>query len=272
MGEAPISGSGYDRIAIVTGADSGIGKATAVTLAENGFDVGVTFHSDQEGAEETARLVRERGRAAAVRRHDLTDPEKAATVVDELADELGGVGVLINNAGTGSSTPLLEMGFEQWRSVLAVDLDGAFLCAQRAVRRMIAAGRGGRVVNVTSVHEEYPRVGAGPYCAAKGGLRMLSRVLALELAPYGITVNTVAPGEIATPMTGQEDRLPEPGSRPGYPIDRPGDAREVAAVIAFLASPAASYVTGASLFADGGLGLMGPQAAGALTSGEWRKG
>ncbi|WP_433431784.1 SDR family oxidoreductase [Nonomuraea sp. CA-141351] len=262
----------YDQVAIVTGADSGIGKATAVALAEQGFDVGVTYHMDREGAERTAALVRELGKVPAVRGHDLTDPERAAVVVDELAEELGGIGVLVNNAGTGTSEPLLEMGYERWRSVLAVDLDGAFLCAQRAARRMVAAGRGGRIVNVTSVHEEYPRVGAGPYCAAKGGLRMLSRVLALELAEYGITVNAVAPGEIATPMTGQEDLPPQPGTRPGYPVPRPGDAREVAAVVAFLASPSSSYVTGTTVFVDGGLGLMGPQAAGALGSGDWRTG
>ncbi|MBE1564783.1 SDR family oxidoreductase [Nonomuraea africana] len=262
----------YERKVIITGADSGIGRATAVTMAQRGFDVGITFHSDLEGAQETERLVRDRGRQAAVRRHDLTDPEKAATVIDELADELGGVGVLVNNAGTGTAEPLLETDYARWRSVLAVDLDGAFLCAQRAARRMVAAGLGGRIVNVTSVHEEYPRVGAGPYCAAKGGLRMLSRVLALELAPYDITVNTIAPGEIATPMTGQEDQPPRRGSRPGYPVDRPGDAREVAAAIAFLADHASSYITGATLFVDGGLTLMGPQAGGALSSDEWRQG
>jgi NAD(P)-dependent dehydrogenase (short-subunit alcohol dehydrogenase family) len=270
--EAPVTMTGYPTIAIVTGADSGIGKATAVVLAERGFDVGITYHADEDGARGTAEEVRAQGRNCAVRRHDLTDPVTAAGAVDELADELGGVGVLVNNAGTGSSRPLLEMDYDEWRSVLAVDLDGAFLCAQRAARRMSERGGGGRIINVTSVHEEYPRVGSGPYCAAKGGLRMLARVLALELSAYGITVNTVAPGEIATPMTGQEDEPPQPGSRAGYPLGRPGDAREVAAAIAFLADPSASYVTGASLFVDGGLGLMGPQAAGALTSAEWRKG
>ncbi|MQY06541.1 SDR family oxidoreductase [Actinomadura macrotermitis] len=274
MGEpaAPHIGGDYDRVAIITGADSGIGRATAVALARQGFDVGITYHSDRQGAEDAAAEVRDCGSRAAVRRHDLTDPQAAAAVVDELADELEGLGVLVNNAGTGSTRPVLDMDYAEWRSVLAVDLDGPFLCAQRAARRMIARGAGGRIVNVTSVHEEHPRVGSGPYCAAKGGLRMLARVLALELSAHGITVNTVAPGEIATPMTGQADRPPEPASRPGYPLARPGDAREVAAAIAFLAGPMASYITGSSLFVDGGLGLMGPQAAGALESADWRAG
>jgi NAD(P)-dependent dehydrogenase (short-subunit alcohol dehydrogenase family) len=270
--EAPAPLTGYPHIAVITGADSGIGRATAVALAERGFDVGITFHCDEAGAKRTAEEVRSHGRATSIRRHDLADPVTAADVVDELADELGGVGVMINNAATGSRRPVLEMDYEEWRSVLTVDLDGAFMCAQRAARRMVAQGGGGRIVNVTSVHEEYPRVGSGPYCAAKGGLRMLARVLALELSAYGITVNTVAPGEIATPMTGQEDQPPKPGSRPGYPLGRPGDAREVAAAIAFLADPSASYVTGATLFVDGALGLMGPQAAGALSSADWRNG
>ncbi|MBO4273159.1 SDR family oxidoreductase [Microbispora triticiradicis] len=266
---APISRFDYDKVAIVTGADSGIGRATAVALAAHGFDVGVTYHQDEKGARETAGQVAEQGRRAAVRRHDLTGPVTAAEVIDELAGELGGLGVLVNNAGTGTAEPLLDIGYDRWREVMAVDLDGPFLCAQRAARRMIERGAGGRIINVTSVHEEYPRLGAGPYCAAKGGLRMLSRTLALELARHGITVNTVAPGEIATPMTGQEDRPPRPGTRPGYPLGRPGDAREVAQVIAFLAGPASSYVTGASVFVDGALGLMGPQAAGDADKDLW---
>jgi NAD(P)-dependent dehydrogenase (short-subunit alcohol dehydrogenase family) len=272
MSEAPVLQTGYPHVAVITGADSGIGKATAVAMAERGFDVGITFHTDQAGAERTAEEIRAHGRGCAIRGHDLTDPVPASAVVDELADELGGLGVLVNNAGAASRRPVLETDYQQWRSILAVNLDGPFLCSQRAARRMAEQGTGGRIVNVTSVHEEYPRVGAAPYCAAKGGLRLLTRVLALELATYDITVNSVAPGEIATPMTGQEDQPPQPGSRPGYPLGRPGHAREVAAAIAFLASPSASYVTGATLFVDGALGLMGPQAASALTSAGWRNG
>jgi NAD(P)-dependent dehydrogenase (short-subunit alcohol dehydrogenase family) len=137
---------------------------------------------------------------------------------------------------------------------------------------MVAAGRGGRIVNITSVHEHAPRVGAAPYCAAKGGLGLLTRTAAIELAEHGITVNAVAPGEIATPMTGQEDQDPTTTSRPGVPLGRPGHAQEIADVIAFLASPAASYVTGASWVIDGGMLQMGPMAGSHLASDDWRRG
>ena len=251
---------GYDRVAVVTGADSGIGKAIAVALAADGFDVGITYRSDEQGAEKTATEVREAGRRCAVRRLDLTELPQAADVVDDLAQTLGGLGVLVNCAGTGIATPVLDTDYLKWREVLAVDLDGPFLCAQRAARRMRDAGRGGRIVNITSVHEHQPRVGSGAYCAAKGGLGLLTKVAALELAEHGITVNSVAPGEIATPMTGAEDVDPRSERRPGIPAGRPGDAREIAAAIAFIASGEAAYLTGQSVVVDGGMLLMAAMA------------
>ncbi|WP_345711975.1 SDR family oxidoreductase [Kineococcus glutinatus] len=259
------------RTAIVTGSESGIGRATAVALAELGCDVGVTWYRDEAAGERTAEEVRALGRRAEVRHLDLTRLPGAADVVDDLAEALGGVDVLVNDAGTGVSTPLLEMSYDDWREVLATDLDGAFLCLQRAARRMVAAGRGGRIVNITSVHEHQPRVGSSAYCAAKGGLGLLTRTAAIELAEHGITVNAVAPGEIATPMTGQEDVDPRGVDRPGVPLGRPGDAREIAAAVAFLASPQASYVTGHSLVVDGGMLQMGPMAGSHLTAGDWRR-
>jgi len=247
-------------IAIVTGADSGIGKATAVKLATRGFDLGITWHSDEDGIRDTAREVESHGRRVEARQVDLADPDQGARVVGELAEALGGVDALVNNAGTGTSEPFLEMDLETWQHVLAVDLTAAFRATQEAARRMIGAGRGGRIVNVTSVHEHVPLEGAAPYVAAKHGLGGFTKVAALELAQHGITVNAVAPGEIATPMTGAGDEDPQAIERPGIPAGRPGNAHEIAAAIAFLASEEASYVTGESFVVDGGMLLMAAMA------------
>lgn len=256
--------------AIVSASDSGIGRATAVALASAGMDVGITWHQDEQGALDTAEEVRGHGVHAVVARLDTTDIPGCGDVIDRLADELGGLDVFVNNAGTGGATLLLDLSYQEWNDIVTTDLSGAFVCIQRAARRMVSAGAGGRIIAVSSVHEHQPRVGSSAYDAAKHGLGGLVKTAALELARYGITVNTVAPGEIATPMRGQTDVDPRGTERPGIPLGRPGDAREIAAVIAFVASPAASYVSGTSIVVDGGMLQMGPQAGSHLTSNEWR--
>jgi NAD(P)-dependent dehydrogenase (short-subunit alcohol dehydrogenase family) len=247
-------------VAIVTGSDSGIGRATAVRLAADGFDLGVTWHNDKQGGHQTAEEVRGHGRRAEVRQLDLADLPAAADVIDDLAEALGGVDVLVNNAGMGRGGAVFEVTYEDWRNTISVDLDGAFLCAQRAARRMVKQGRGGRIVNVTSVHEHLPIAGNGAYTVAKHGLGGLTKQLALELGRYGITANSVAPGMVATPMTGLDDEDPSDHPKPEYPIPRPGDAREIASCIAWLCSPDAGWTTGASFVVDGGLMLVNPSA------------
>jgi hypothetical protein len=254
--------SAYDpfKFAIVTGSDSGIGKATAVALAEKGLDVGITYHSDEEGARDTAREVEATGARAIVVRLDTSDLEEAPRVVEDLARQLGGIHVLVNNAGTGHETPFLELDLDTWRHVMDTDVTGAFLAAQVCARRMVAQGQGGRIVNVTSVHEHAPLDGSTAYVAAKHAMGGMTKNMALELAEHGITVNSVGPGEIATPMTGQEDEDPRGTDRPGIPAGRPGDAREIAHTICHIAAPESSYITGASYIVDGGMLLMGPKA------------
>jgi NAD(P)-dependent dehydrogenase (short-subunit alcohol dehydrogenase family) len=240
-------------VAIVTGGNSGIGRATAVALARAGFDVGITWHRVEERADSTADEIERAGARCEIRRLDLHAAGEVQQAVADLADALGGVDVLVNNAGYGSSTPFLEMTLEEWQGVIDVNLTGAFLAAQAAARRMIDQSRGGAIVNVTSVHEHIPLPGSAPYTASKHGLGGLTKVMALELGRHGIRVNSVAPGQIATRMTGQEDEPPSPAN---VPLGRAGDAREVASLIVWLASPEASYVTGASYVIDGGLTLI----------------
>jgi NAD(P)-dependent dehydrogenase (short-subunit alcohol dehydrogenase family) len=247
-------------VAIITGSDSGIGKATAVRLAQDGFDVGITWHRDEHGADETADEVRSHGRRAEVRRLDLADLPAAAQVIDELADALGGVDVLVNNSGTSRKGKAIDLSFDDWRHTLSVDLDGAFLCAQKAARRMVDAGSGGRIVNVTSVHEYTPISEGVAYTTAKHGLGGLTKQLAFEWGKHGITVNAVAPGMVATPMTGMEDEDPRGEQKPEFPLGRPGDAREIASCIAWLCSAGAAWTTGASFVVDGGFMLVNPSA------------
>lgn len=240
-------------VAIVTGGNSGIGRATAVALAQSGFDMGITWHRDEQREQDAVREIEQAGGRCESRYLDLHVAQDGPRAVDELAEALGGLDVLVNNAAYGTTKPFLDTTAEEWRGVIDVNLTGSFLTAQAAARLMVRRGRGGSIVNVTSVHEHIALSDAAPYVVSKHGLGGLTKVMALELGEHGIRVNSVAPGQIATRMTGQEDQPPSPAD---VPLGRAGDAREVAALIAWLASDAAAYVTGASYVIDGGLMLI----------------
>ena len=243
------------KTALVTGADSGIGRATALTFAREGADVAIHFHADARGADQAAHAIRAHGCRAEVFQADFAEPAAAERLIAEVLDRMGRVDVLVNNAGTGENAETsLEVPTDSFLRVLNVDLVAPWVLAREAAKRMVAQG-GGVIVNVTSVHEEIPQPGGAAYCAAKGGLRMVTRTLALELAPRGVRIVNVAPGMIATPMTTSTINDPAQSDEAfaKIPMGRPGEAQEIADLIAFLASDKASYATGSTFFADGGL-------------------
>lgn len=248
-----------NRVAIVTASDSGIGKTTALMLADRGFDIGVTWHSDEEGAAKTCQEVQARGRRAESVQLDLSHLPQGANAIETLISRFGRLDVLVNNAGAMAKSPFLEMTFDQWRGIFTVDVDGAFLCSQLAAKQMVKQGEGGRIVNITSVHEHTPLPEASAYTAAKHALGGLTKSMALELIHHNILVNAVAPGAIATPMNDMDDSEVEPGSMPEIPLGRPGHTREIASLVAWLCDSDASYATGQSYIVDGGFMLANPQ-------------
>ena len=233
------------QVAVVTGAGSGIGAEVAVRLARDGAAVGVNGLSADEVAATVERFISGGGRARTLV-GDVSHPDDAARIVREADEQLGGMHVLVNNAGRQKATPFLELDLASWRAQLSVDLDGAFLMASAACRLMAERG-GGVVVNVTSVHEHQPRPGYAAYCTAKAGLGMLTKVLARELASYGIRAVAVAPG--ASKQTDRQKHAQEAG----IPAGRVGEPGEVAALISYLVSPAAAYVSGTTVVIDGAL-------------------
>lgn len=239
------------KVAIVTGAGSGIGHAIAERFADAGAAVCVSYF----GYEDEAKALAARLPRAIAVRADVSSAADVAAMVDAVRRELGVPNVLVNNAGIEKEVPFLDLDERTWDAIIGVNLKGAFLCTQACARAMRDAGLGGAVVNISSIHEDFPFPGYTPYAVSKGGVRMLTRNLAAELSVHGIRVNNVAPGAIATPInaaTLANDEKMAVLSRI-IPLGRMGRPEEVAQVALFLASDAASYVTGSTYYVDGGM-------------------
>jgi 3-oxoacyl-[acyl-carrier protein] reductase len=243
-----------ERVAFVTGASRGIGRAIAVELARAGHPVGFCFGSDAEAARETQRAVEAEGAKAVAVQADVSDPAAVDAAFGEVEAAFGKVTILVNNAGITRDGLVARMSDEQWSSVIDTNLTGAFNTIRRATPGMMRE-RYGRIVNVASVAGQSGQAGQANYAAAKAGLVGLSRSIARELAPRHITCNVVAPGPIVTAMTGEMPAEWKDQIESAVPLGRFGTPEECAAVVAFLCSDAAGYVTGALVPVDGGLGM-----------------
>ena len=243
------------KTAIVTGAATGIGKAIALRLGRSGANVAIDHRGRQQDAQAIADEIERGGGHALPVLADVSDERAVDDLIAQTVARFGALDILVNNAGIEEAHPFVDTPLDVWDRILRVNLTGPFLCGRAAARAMIAAGRRGRIINISSVHEDLAMPNNAAYAASKGGVRMLMRTIALELAPHGITVNDIAPGAIATPINREvrEDAEKQKELLEEIPLKRVGDPDEIAALCTYLASEAASYVTGATFVIDGGL-------------------
>jgi glucose 1-dehydrogenase len=243
------------KVALVTGSSQGIGQSIAVRLAKDGANIIIDYRSHSEGAEETRRMVEGAGAKAAVVKADLSLMDQIRHLVDTGVNTFGGIDILVNNAGIEKRKDFWEVDEQEYDAVLAVNLKGVFFTTQLFVRQLQSAKRPGKVINISSVHEELPFPHFTAYCMSKGGMKMMTRNLAIELAPFGITVNSIAPGAIETPINKSllQDREKLDALLANIPLKRLGQPNDVAEVVAFLASNRSDYITGTTIFVDGGL-------------------
>jgi glucose 1-dehydrogenase len=244
-----------NKIAIVTGAATGIGKAIATAIAAEGGSVVLDYVGDPALANAAVQAIQAAGGKVQAYPADVSNPDQVNQLIQKAIDTFGRLDILVNNAGLEYKHPFPEFPLEHWNKIIAVDLTGPFLCAQAAAKALIRQGSGGRIINISSIHEDLPMPTNAPYCAAKGGLRMLMRTIAVELASHKITVNNIAPGAIFTPIDADIEADPkmEAALMAEIPLGRWGQPEEVAALAVFLASDSAAYCTGGTFFIDGGM-------------------
>src|SRR5437899_3179042 len=243
------------KVAIVTGSDSGIGRAIAIQFAQEGATVVINYAHAQDKAEQVREIIEQNNGKALVIQADVSQYQQAMGLIQQTLEHFNRLDIMVNNAGMEIHSPFLDVSEEQWDRVLNVDLKGAFFCAQAAAREMVKRKTAGRIINISSVHEDLAMPQNAPYCCAKGGIRMMTRTICLELAPYNITVNNIAPGAIDTPIEADVKADPEKMAAllKEIPQHRMGQPEEVAKLALFLASDAAAYVTGSTYIIDGGL-------------------
>ena len=243
------------KVAVITGAATGIGQAIAVAFAEACAAVVVDYVGDASVTADTlSKINAVKGKALAAEA-DISNPADVNSLILRTIAAFGKLDIFVNNAGIEKKIPFVEYPLNVWEKIIAVNLTGPFLCCQAAARQMIQQGNGGRIINISSIHEDLPMPTNAPYCASKGGLRMLMRTIAVELAPHQITVNNIGPGAIFTPIDKDVESDPKLNNQilAEIPLGRWGKPEEVAELAVYLASDAPAYVTGSTFFIDGGM-------------------
>jgi len=245
-----------NKVALVTGSDSGIGRAIAVEFAKNGAKVIVCYHSDEDGGEKALELVEEHGGDSMLIQFDVSSEKDVEAKMDKIIKDFGGIDILVNNSGVnGSGIPIDEMDTKVFDKTIRTNLYGTFFCSRKFIQHRKGLKKPGKIINISSVHEEINAPGNGDYNASKAGIRNLMRTIALEVAEFGINVNNIAPGMILTPMNqkAMDDENVRKEAEKNIPLGRAGRPEEIAYLAVFLASEEADYVTGSTYVMDGGL-------------------
>ncbi len=245
----------HGKVAIVTGGNSGIGKAIVLGLAEAGANIVIDYVADEQATEDLERQIVALGDQAVGVEADVSQVAELQKLIDAAVKAFGRLDIMVNNAGVETRSSVLDTTEAQYDKVLSINLKSAFFGTQLAAKQMIAQGQGGRIINITSVHEDWPMPGNTAYCLSKGGMRMLTRTAGVELAPHGVLVVGVGPGAVATPINQSTMNDPVQMAKldSAIPIGRMAQPQEIANVVAFLAGEGASYMTATTIFTDGGI-------------------